>query len=87
MISGYENRYLEISESKWFKMTTQQRERHIQKVNSTLLTQISECETNFSKSCSLSVSAEQFHSRDQLKGIRNKALSQPAPGCERGIQM
>ena len=35
-----EYKYLEISEDKWFKMTTQQRERHIQKVNNTLFTQL-----------------------------------------------
>ena len=90
--------FLEVREADWFRMTKQQREKHVQKIaNVKLKCGSMDAEFDSTEPSSLSVTADQFHSGDlkvplaSVKGIWKKAeeLDQPsaivsAPGCERG---
>lgn len=97
-----EYKFLEVPDTEWFRMTKQQREKHIQKVaNVKLKYEGNVEEADLSRSTSLSISAEEFHSGDlkiplnSIQGIWRKAeelLVQEdaivsAPGYPKGSKM
>jgi len=79
--------HLEIKESEWFKMTRDQREKHIKKVASTRLStgsdkslRVSSPDPPFGNASQLSLSAEHFHSGLKIPLASVQGIWQKAEG-------